>query len=284
MSSKVAVVTGSNKGIGFGIVRNLCKQFDGVVYLTSRDVGRGQAAVEELKKAGLKPPEYHQLDILDLDSIRKFGDHLKTKHGGIDVLVNNAAIAFKAAATEPFAEQAEVTLRTNYFALVDVCNELFPLLKPHARVVNVSSSAGHLLRIPGEELRKKFSEPNLTEPELSKLMKQFIADAKDGSYASKGWPNSTYVVSKVGVSTLTRIQHRLFLEDPREDIVINHVHPGYVDTDMTSHQGPLTIEQGADAPTYLALLPKGTTSPKGDYVWYTREICDWVNGPTPSVV
>ncbi len=32
--SKVAVVTGSNKGIGFAIVRALCKQFDGIVYLT----------------------------------------------------------------------------------------------------------------------------------------------------------------------------------------------------------------------------------------------------------
>ena len=31
---RVAVVTGSNKGIGYEIVRGLCKQFDGVVYLT----------------------------------------------------------------------------------------------------------------------------------------------------------------------------------------------------------------------------------------------------------
>ena len=31
--------------------------------------------------------------------------------------------------------------------------------------------------------------------------------------------------------------------DPREDIVVNHVHPGYVDTDMTSHKGPLTIDR-----------------------------------------
>ena len=46
---KVAVVTGSNKGIGFAIVRALCKKFDGDVYLTSRDEGRGKDAVETLK-------------------------------------------------------------------------------------------------------------------------------------------------------------------------------------------------------------------------------------------
>lgn len=37
MSSKVAIVTGGNKGIGLAIVRALCKQYQGVVYLTARD-------------------------------------------------------------------------------------------------------------------------------------------------------------------------------------------------------------------------------------------------------
>ena len=48
-------MTGSNKGIGFGIVRALCKKYDGDVYLTSRDEGRGLEAVELLKKEGLNP-------------------------------------------------------------------------------------------------------------------------------------------------------------------------------------------------------------------------------------
>jgi len=30
-----------------------------------------------------------------------------------------------------------------------------------------------------------------------------------------------------------------------QDLVVNHVHPGYVDTDMTSHKGPLSIEEGS---------------------------------------
>jgi NAD(P)-dependent dehydrogenase (short-subunit alcohol dehydrogenase family) len=51
-------------------------------------------------------------------------------------------------------------------------------------------------------------------------------------------------VSKVAVSAVTFIQQRAFDADPREDLVVNTVHPGYVDTDMTSHKGPLTIEQG----------------------------------------
>jgi carbonyl reductase 1 len=55
---KVAVVTGGNKGIGFCIVRNLCKHFssddeEAVVYLTSRDAGRGTDAVQQLNHVRL---------------------------------------------------------------------------------------------------------------------------------------------------------------------------------------------------------------------------------------
>lgn len=93
-NTPVAVVTGGNKGIGLAIVRALCKQFSGDVYLTAREAGRGQAAVAELQKEGLKPL-FHQLDINDLQSIRALRDFLKEKYGGLNVLVNNAGIAFK---------------------------------------------------------------------------------------------------------------------------------------------------------------------------------------------
>ena len=38
---------------------------------------------------------FHQLDLTSVESIRRFADHLRTKHGGLDVLINNAAIVFK---------------------------------------------------------------------------------------------------------------------------------------------------------------------------------------------
>lgn len=81
---------------------------------------------------------------------------------------------FQNDATEPFGHQAEVTMQTNYFALVTLCHILFPLLRPHARVVNLSSSAGLLANIGGEELKRKFLDENLTEEQLSELMKDFV--------------------------------------------------------------------------------------------------------------
>lgn len=49
--------------------------------------------------------------------------------------------------TAPVAEQAEVTLKTNFFGTLNVCNELFPLLRQHARFVSLI----WLLKLPGFE-------------------------------------------------------------------------------------------------------------------------------------
>lgn len=126
-------------------------------------------------------------------------------------------------------------------------------------------------------MRKAFSDPNLTEEQLDSLANKFIQDTKNGNHIENGWGNSTYVVSKVALSALTIVQQRKFDKDEREDIVINAVHPGFVDTDMTSHKGILTIEQGADAPSYLALLPKNVKEPRGQMIWYDRKIVNWYN-------
>ncbi|XP_055948957.1 carbonyl reductase [NADPH] 1-like isoform X2 [Argiope bruennichi] len=268
-------VTGSNKGIGYAIVRALCSKFDGDVFLTARSEERGKTAVEQLKAEGLNP-KFHLLDIENIESIKSLADFLKKEYGGLDVLVNNAAIAYKMADTAPFAEQAENTVRINFFATLSVCHHLFPLLRPHARVVNVTSSAGQLSYITSKELQQKFLSESLTEEELCDLMKQFVIDAKAGNHEKKGWGNRAYSISKIGVNALTFIQHRKFLEDPRPDIVVNAVHPGYVDTDMTSHKGVLTPDQGAEAPVYLALLPPDVKSPRGEFVWNDKTVRSWI--------
>ena len=51
-------------------------------------------AVADLEKEGLNP-RYHQLDISNQQSVEALRDHLKKEHGGLDILINNAAMAFK---------------------------------------------------------------------------------------------------------------------------------------------------------------------------------------------
>lgn len=284
---KVAVVTGSNKGIGLGVVRGLCEKFDGDVFLTSRNEDRGLAAIKTLEKEGLSP----KLAVLDLgkeETIEQLRDLMKEKYGGIDVLVNNAGIAFDVDATESFAEQARVTLATNYWANKRCCEILFPILKSGARVVNMSSSMGFLgvldLSSNKEEAEKKkkiLASEDLKVSQLDDLMLNFVKAAEEGTHGDAGWPNSTYMVSKVGWSALSRIQQREFLSDSRTDIAVNYVHPGYVDTDLSNHTG-VSIDEGAKSAIFGALLPPEKEI-KGCYIWEDCQVIDWVNWTKPTI-
>ncbi|XP_029305408.1 carbonyl reductase [NADPH] 1 [Cottoperca gobio] len=275
MSTKVAVVTGSNKGIGLAVVRALCKQYKGDVYVTARDVGRGEAAVESLASDGLKAM-FHQLDINDLNSIATSAAYFKEKYGGVDVLINNAGIAFKGADTTPFAVQAEVTLKTNFFATRDMLTHFLPLIKAGGRVVNVSSFVGSLtLKKCSPALQQRFRSEDITEEELVGLMQQFVDQAKKGEQEKGGWPDSAYGTSKTGLTTLTMIQaRRMSKERPHDGILMNACCPGWVRTDMAGDKAPKSPDEGAITPVYLALLPAGATDPHGKFV-SDKEVQPW---------
>jgi len=256
-------------------VRGLCKQFKGHVYITARNEALGKAAVVELEKEGFKP-HFHQLDITDEKSCERLAQFIKQQYGGIDVLVNNAAIAYGLEAKESYSEQAEVTLRTNYWGTVNVNTHLFPLLRSHSRVVHVSSTLGPwTLNKCNEELQKKLRSVKTLE-ELNQYMNSFVSLTKENKHIAAGWPNNeaepgwmtgTYGVSKIGVTLMTPIQQaNMDLDKSRTDVIINACCPGYVATDLNNFSGVKTVDEGADTPVYLALLPPNVTEPRGKFV------------------
>nr|KAF6473450.1 carbonyl reductase 1 [Rousettus aegyptiacus] len=252
---RVALVTGANKGIGLSIVRHLCRQFSGDVVLTARDAARGEAAVQQLQGEGLSP-RFHQLDIVDLQSIRALRDFLLTEYGGLDVLVNNAGIAFKNKDPTPFHIQAEVTMKTNFFGTLDVSRELLPLVKPQGRVVNVSSFTSlTALKNCSPELQQKFRSETISEEELVGLMNKFV--------------------TKIGVTVLSRIHARnLSAQRKGDKILLNACCPGWVRTDMAGPNAPKSAEEGAETPVYLALLPSDATEPHGQFV-SEKQVKQW---------
>ncbi|GLT60680.1 hypothetical protein SLA2020_334360 [Shorea laevis] len=281
-TKRYAVVTGSNKGLGSEICKQLASHRVTVV-LTARDEKRGMEAVEKLKESGLS--EYivfHQLDVADPATIASLADFVKRQFGKLDILVNNAAIlgvetdrdAFAAAASKIQAgeqfnwnalttetyELAEEGLKTNYFGAKMMCETFIPLLQlsDSPRIVNVSSSMGKLQNLSNEWAKSILSDAeNLTEERVDDVLNKYLKDFKEGSLEAQGWPAfvSAYTLSKAAMNAYTRI-----LAKKHPSFCINCVCPGYLKTDMSFNTGVLTVEEGAQGPVRLALLPNGAPS------------------------
>ncbi|RVW75277.1 (+)-neomenthol dehydrogenase [Vitis vinifera] len=95
---------------------------------------------------------------------------------------------------------------------------------------------------------------NLTEERVDEVLKEFLKDFKEGLLEAHSWPSylSAYIVSKAALNACTRILARKY-----PTFCINCVCPGFVKTDMNYNNGILTVEEGAESPVSLALLPDG---------------------------
>ena len=249
----VALVTGGNKGIGFQIAKKLSAPGTNIkTIIGCRNVDLGEAAAKELKAAGCDV-EFRKMDICDPSSIESIRASIEHDFGGLDILVNNAAIAFKESDPTPFKEQARPTIMGNFFSTLDVTRAMLPLLhKSHSpRIVNMASYTGHLKILSGDARRDKFTSPALHLNELESLMREFVTDVEAGSHGENGWPDSSYGMSKLGVIALTKVIAR---DEPK--IMVNACCPGYCATDMTSMEGAKTAEHGSRTPVMLALLPE----------------------------
>ena len=156
----------------------------------------------KLEAEGLKLT-FHQLDIDSADSIEALRKHIAEVHGRLDVLVNNAGMAYKESSTVPFTEWARNTIKTNFTGTLNVMKAFLPLVQPHGRIVNVSSTKVKLSRV-SKELQERFTSPAMTEEELVQLMQQLVQAAAAENHKEKGWPHNSYVVSKIGVTALTK--------------------------------------------------------------------------------
>ncbi|XP_045514836.1 carbonyl reductase [NADPH] 1-like isoform X3 [Pieris brassicae] len=272
MTERVAIVTGSNKGIGFSIVKGLCQRFKGVVYLTARDVKRGEQAVSELNKLNLHPL-FHQLDVADRDSVLRFSEYLRKKHGGVDILINNAAVANSRDLYNSYEENKYI-VDVNYKSILTIQELIFPLVRNNGRIINISSDCGHISNVKNEFWLKKLSKKDLTLKEINEFVDWFLDSCKNNTFRKDDFADNgtvvAYRVAKVALSALTMLQQK---ELDERNISVNSMHPGLVRTDMTLGVGFYNADEAAETPLYLAL--EAPQSLKGAYVWYDRKVLDW---------
>ena len=239
---RVALVTGANRGIGFAISRQLAQKGH-IVILAARDLNKCQAACSQLNREGFDVGHTLQLDVTAEDSIRSALEQIKKIFGRLDILVNNAGIVAddKATVLDMKADVLQMTLQTNFYGPLVLCQRCVPMMRAgqYGRIVNISSTLG-----------------SLTD----------IADF-DSPYS--GLQTPAYRLSKTMLNGLTALIAR---EVRNDNILVNSVCPGWVRTDMGGKHAPLSPDEGADTPVWLATLPDG--GPSGGF-FRERERIAW---------
>jgi NAD(P)-dependent dehydrogenase (short-subunit alcohol dehydrogenase family) len=233
--SKIALITGANKGIGLETARQLAASGGVHVVLASRDRAKGVDAALKLQAEGLDV-EALTLDVTDAASIAATVKEIEKKFGRLDILINNAGIAVQNGSKKVSEETLDVwrkTFDTNLFALIAVTQSFLPLLKkaPAGRIVNLSSILASLA------LHSDPASP--------------IYDFKLPAYN----------VSKTAVNAWT-VQLAYELRDTQ--IKVNAAHPGWVKTDMGGPSAPMEIADGAKTSVALALID--AKGPNGAYI------------------
>ena len=244
---KSALVTGGNKGIGYEVTKQLA-QNGFFVYVGSRSLESGLAAVEKLKADGLSNVEAIQLDVTNQQSISAARATLGEKTEVLDVLVNNAGISggFPQSALDATIEQFRTVYETNVFGVVSVTQAFIDLLKKSSepRIVNVSTAMASLT---------------------------LAADLASTNYPFR---LAVYQSSK---SALNMYTVNLAYELRDTSFKVNAVCPGWTKTDFTSHQGTSTAEEAGQRIVKFAMI--GQDGPTGKFFseeyFPEPENCPW---------
>lgn len=146
LSSKIAFVSGSTRGLGLGIAEGLSEHGARVV-LNGRNADGVAAAVESLKLRGLKAAGY-AFDVTDETAIAQNVARIEAEVGPIDILVNNAGINHRYPMTEFKTEDYRAVMSTNLDSVFFLCREVGKRMigRKRGKVINIGSIAGHIAR------------------------------------------------------------------------------------------------------------------------------------------
>jgi 3-oxoacyl-[acyl-carrier protein] reductase len=209
-TGKVALVTGSSRGIGAGMIAAFGQRGArcAVTYVADAE-GRNKADAERVA-AGLRDARVIQCDVANQQQVGALMNDVQEQFGGLDILVNNAGILKDRSIKKMALEEWEQVLRVNLTGAFNCIQQAIPILRSGGRIVNISSVSGQLgffgqanyasskagiialTKVTARELAKQNITANAVAPgfintEMSRGMpedvtKQFIAQIPVGRF------------------------------------------------------------------------------------------------------
>lgn len=211
-NKKIALVTGGNKGIGFGLAEKLA-QNNYTVWIGCRNTKLGLKAENDLRAKDLDVL-FVELDVTNQKTIDAAVKTVTAKSEKLDLLVNNAGIftmATDGSVSKVKIESFVETFDVNVLGVVRVTQAFLPLVKKSdaGKIFNVSSGLGS----------------------MSLLLDPAMGFANN--------PVAAYSASKAALNAITAI---LSNELKESKVMVNSICPGYTATDLNSHSGPQSVD------------------------------------------
>ncbi|CAH2324621.1 Hypothetical predicted protein [Pelobates cultripes] len=255
MASKIissVLVTGSNRGIGFELVKAFLEKANPPQHIFG--TCRNPTGAQELNSLATKHSNLHiiQLDATNQESIKAAykAVHDRLKGCGLNMIINNAGIFVGKNKELPNEERMIVTFKTNTIGPLIVTKEFLPLLKKavqespdekmscsKASVINISSELGSITNVP--DMYSMF-------------------------------PAIDYRCSKVALNMLTRCQSESYKKDGILCVVI---HPGWVQTDMGGPEAPVTEQECVTG--IMGVFEKLTEKQSGSFLDWKGNTIPW---------
>ncbi|KZT40954.1 NAD(P)-binding protein [Sistotremastrum suecicum HHB10207 ss-3] len=218
LSGKVIIVTGGNAGIGYETVKALLAK-NAKVYMACRSQKKAEDAIARLKQETGKEAIFLELDLADMDSVRKSAAEFRSKESKLHVLFNNGGVMVPP--IEQVTKQGyDLQFGTNVLGHFLFTKELLPVLLATAqpnipggkvRVVNTSSSVSMFFTIDWDSF-------------------------KDGPARRKLGPRTLYAQSKFAN---VLVAYELARRYGDMGIVSTALNPGNIKTELQRHMSPI---------------------------------------------
>lgn len=137
---KTAIITGANKGIGFGIAKHLGLSGWQIV-IGARDEARAEAAISSLTSLGIKVLGWVNVELSDQANLAQAAKEISEKYPTLSLLVNNAGIPGDMSVDGLHTQMQDIrqTIDVNFTGTFYFTQQMMPLLtKNHGRIVNIT--------------------------------------------------------------------------------------------------------------------------------------------------